>query len=211
MAQAEPERSNLLYRVLEIPAVYRLAQFMLAPGYERPFVGAIREVAAELPPATRVLDVGCGPQSWLWQLGLLPVGIDPQPSYTKALCAAGSPAVIGSALALPFRDAAFDAVWCFGVLHHLTDDGARTALAEMQRVCRLGGYVVAWDIVLPELALRRPIAWTIRKLDRGGQVRSRAALRALLPEAKRWQIRELRYTVYGLEGCFCVRQRSERS
>lgn len=74
----------------------------------------------------------------------------------------------------------------------------------MLRVCRRDGYVIVWDAVLPTRAVRRPIAWLIRRLDRGGTVRSRSEMRALLAEVGKWKIYEFRYTIYGLEGMFCV-------
>jgi len=42
--------------------------------------------------------------------------------------------------ALPFRDASFDAVLCSHVLEHVEDD--RTAMAELARVLRPGGWLV---------------------------------------------------------------------
>src|SRR5262245_28477463 len=192
------------YRVLELTMVYRLAQFVIAPGFERPFVDEMKAVAATLPAGQQVLDVGCGPQSWLPRLGIHPIGLDLLPAYTAALRASGLEAVTGSATALPFRDHTLDGVWCLAVLHHLSDDQARTALREMRRVCRPGGYVVVWEIVLPERALRRPVAWAARKLDRGGRVRSVADFRALFDEISAWKFHAFRYTIYGLEGFFCV-------
>lgn len=193
-----------LYRILEIPLVYRLAQFLLAPGFHAPFVAKIREVSTLVPRGQTLLDVGCGPQSWTWEIGLKPIGLDMLPAYASAFKRTGTPAVTASALALPFRTESFDGVWCFSMLHHLTDEQAHQALREMVRVCRAGGYVIVWDAVLPERALRRPIAWTIRRLDRGGKVRSTSEMRALLEESGSWSFHHFCYTVYGLEGFFCV-------
>jgi SAM-dependent methyltransferase len=49
--------------------------------------------------------------------------------------------VQGSATALPYPDASFDLVYSFKVLAHVAD--IRTALAEMARVTRPGGHVLA--------------------------------------------------------------------
>src|SRR5205814_8861444 len=53
----------------------------------------------------------------------------------------------GSAAELPFLDASFDLVACRAALHHVPDP--RVVVAEMARVCRPGGRVVAVDMVAP--------------------------------------------------------------
>jgi SAM-dependent methyltransferase len=45
-------------------------------------------------------------------------------------------AVAGDARALPFADGSFDVVTCSQVIHHLDDDAAQVAIAEMHRVAR---------------------------------------------------------------------------
>lgn len=50
--------------------------------------------------------------------------------------------VKGSGLALPFRDAAFDAVYCCDVLEHIPASNRRRFLSELSRVSR-GGVVIA--------------------------------------------------------------------
>src|SRR5262245_23171259 len=136
------EREHATYRALENPAVYRLSQILLAPGFKRPFVSAIDALAASLPRPRRILDVGCGPDSWVAGVGDELVGVDTQLSYLQVLRSSGHGAAAASAVQLPFATASFNAVWSFSLLHHLTDAAARIAVAEMLRVCRPDGHVV---------------------------------------------------------------------
>jgi len=56
--------------------------------------------------------------------------------------------VAADAEALPLPDACFDIVTCRLALHHMPR--ASRAVAEMTRVCRLGGYVALADNLVPE-------------------------------------------------------------
>lgn len=51
--------------------------------------------------------------------------------------------VAGSIFAIPFKDGCFDVVWSGGVLEHYSEEMQRKALAEMLRVCRVGGLVIS--------------------------------------------------------------------
>ena len=72
-----------LYRILEIPLVYRTAQFVLAPGMDRIVTDLLSRTLARIPTPTTILDVGCGPSSWLWKFGMKPVGLDLCHAYSK--------------------------------------------------------------------------------------------------------------------------------
>lgn len=50
--------------------------------------------------------------------------------------------VVADARALPFRDATADWTFCHQLLHHFADEPAKSVLAEMRRVCRIGAAVV---------------------------------------------------------------------
>lgn len=95
-----------------------------------------REVAKALGSLEgRVLDVGCGARPYQSLLG-------PRVTGYVALDRPGTPGVDveGTAEALPFPDASFDAAVSMQVLEHV-EDPAR-CLAEMARVVRPGGVVV---------------------------------------------------------------------
>jgi SAM-dependent methyltransferase len=106
-------------------------------------MAAVRRYLDALPPATRVLDAGCGE-------GVL---VD---EYAARLDIAGVDANYASARVstasvtdLPFPDEAFDRALCLDVLEHLSFEDQRTAFAELYRVLRRGGELL---VSVPNLA-----------------------------------------------------------
>ncbi len=102
------------------------------------FHGAVRDEVAALRP-TALLDVGCGEGFVLEALSGVYAEADAidLSSEAVAACQARNPSVraqVGSVLALPFEDNAFDVVICLEVLEHLEQPQA--AVAELSRVCR---------------------------------------------------------------------------
>jgi len=100
----------------------------------------------------RVLDVGCGPGALTADLVDLigpssVAAVDPSASFVEAVRARqpGVDVRLASAEALPYEDAAFDAVLAQQVVHFLADPVA--GLREMRRVARPGGTIAAsvWD------------------------------------------------------------------
>lgn len=157
-----------------------------------------------LPPSRNILDVGCGPSSWLWKQYRNPIGLDLNFLYAKAFRAEGGKSVTGSAETLPFLSSAFDEVWSFGLLHHLPDSIAKKAIEEIYRVTRLGGFCVIFDAILPEPAWSRPLPLLIRKIDRGRYMRTQREIESLLTRPMDWNCEQFRYSLYGLEGVFCI-------
>ncbi len=194
-----------LYGILDRPWVYRLSQFLLAPGAGFMVARRFARLLAEVPPAPRMLDVGCGPASWLSRFGLRPAGLDHSLPYIAQYRIAGGEGVVGSSDALPFSSASFDSVWTMGLLHHLPDAAAARTIREMGRVCKPAGSVVVMDAVMPRGAWRRPIAYCLRRLDRGGFVRTEEQMSALLernaPAARRME--RFTYTLFGHELLVC--------
>ena len=89
------------------------------------------------------------------------------------------------------------------MFHHLPDGLMKQALDEMRRVCRGNGHVLVVDAVLPVRAWQRPLAYAIRRADRGRFVRSQAALESLLPERPQWSVERVPYSRTGLEIVIC--------
>lgn len=108
-----------------------------------------------LKPGMDVLDIGCGPGTITLDLAALvaPGKVIGMENVETPLHAARAEAAhrsdtsttfqLGDALNLPFNDASFDVVHAHQVLQHLT--APVTALREMIRVCKPGGWIAARD------------------------------------------------------------------
>jgi SAM-dependent methyltransferase len=119
-----------------------------AQGYAATMAPSLRPVAAEvvrrarLQPGERILDVGCGTgvaSAAAHAAGAQVVGLDGAPGMI-AIARRDVPGVdfrVGDFNALPFEDAAFDAVISSHAL--LFADDPVAALREWRRVCRPGG------------------------------------------------------------------------
>src|SRR5687768_5096357 len=194
---------KFINQLLDKPQLYNLSINVLATGFEKVFVDNIRALRAQFPESQSVLDIGFGPTSWLRQVGSHPVGLDLTYSYCKAFHEKTEPAVMGSAGVLPFPSGSFDEVWSIGMFHHLPDRLAQQALDEMLRVCRSNGHVLIFDAVLPVRAWQRPLAYALRRADRGRFVRSQAVFEGLLPQRSHWSVERITYSHTGLEIVIC--------
>lgn len=106
-----------------------------------------------------VLEVGCGTGLLLHEVNRRArraVGVDLSPGMLEGARRRGLDVHEGSATALPFADGSFDVAYSFKVLAHVPDLGK--AFAEMARVVRPGGHVVA------ELYNTRSLRYAIRRL-----------------------------------------------
>ena len=126
-----------------------------------------------LDPEMIVLDVACGAAHAAEKVAphvRQVVGLD----LTRALLELGADRLRdagitnvllqeGSAADLPFLDASFDLVACRAALHHVPDPGV--VVAEMARVCRPGGRVVAADMVAPSAEVREAFDALHRRID----------------------------------------------
>ena len=109
------------------------------PEYEEQILPLVEQ---HLAGTRRVLDVGCGEGQVARRvvtLGAEAVGVDPTRNQIAVARRRGGGPVYGeaSAEALPFRDAAFDAVVMCLVIEHI--DPIEPTIAEMARVLEPGG------------------------------------------------------------------------
>lgn len=96
----------------------------------------------------RLLDAGCGSGKYsipLQMRGFDVTGVDVSADALK-MAAKGSVCreldikfLAADICHLPFPDASFDVVWCYGVLGHLLSDERELAISEFRRLLRSGG------------------------------------------------------------------------
>lgn len=130
------------------------APFAAMPAHADADILDLIRLAARLAPASRVLDVACGPglvslalalhASHVTGLDVTPAMLDTARDLQRQRGLANLSWDLGRADALPYPDATFDAVVTRWSFHHLLAPAA--ALAEMVRVCRPGGRVVVADV-----------------------------------------------------------------
>jgi SAM-dependent methyltransferase len=183
-----------IYRVLETPWVYNLAQAVLAPGAKQIEKRVFSRLFSE--PHGLILDVGCGPRPSAPVGAAQVVGVDINPEYVRQYAGGridsnpdlpkthgGSRTRFGyvaSADQLPFAEGIFNEARCQRLFHHLTPRQVIGCVREMVRCVCPGGRVVLMDAVFPIRAWRRPVAWVLTHLDRGERMRSEQQLLELV-------------------------------
>jgi demethylmenaquinone methyltransferase / 2-methoxy-6-polyprenyl-1,4-benzoquinol methylase len=149
-------RASLDKRPREVAAMfdavarrYDLTNIVLSAGLDRAWRRATRQ-ALWLSAGERVLDVAAGTAVSTAELAV--AGVDAVAcDFSLGMLRAGRgrpvPRVAGDALALPFRDGAFDAVTISFGLRNVADPDA--ALRELARVTRPGGRLVVCEFSRP--------------------------------------------------------------
>ncbi|MCF6379822.1 methyltransferase domain-containing protein [Nocardioides KLBMP 9356] len=133
----------------------------LSPRGPSMLLQVVREL--DLPPDSRVVDVGCGGGAHAFRLathfGFRVLGIDPVQRHLDLAREARRSEVPeiasrvsferGTATRIPVPDASIDLVWCRDVMVHVEDPAE--AMLEHARVLRPGAYVVAHQVVATDL------------------------------------------------------------
>lgn len=169
----------------------RLVEFVDALGFV-PEIGRCRRAALDalrLQPGDLALDLGCGPgdaavaMAPAVQPGGQVVGVDASETMVtearRRTADGGLPVSfeVGDARALRFADDTFNGCRTERMLVHVPDPGAAVAVAEMVRVTRPGGRVVAvdvdaggWLIDHPDRDLTRTVVTTFTDSLRNGWI-----------------------------------------
>jgi ubiquinone/menaquinone biosynthesis C-methylase UbiE len=153
---ADPKKAG---SILHSAARYDLQVWLLTLGRERKFREKLLRLV-RLQPGESVLDVGCG-------TGTLAIAAKQRVGATGIVCAIdASPEMLARAnrkarnagvavdfknayaQVLPFPDAQFDAVLSTLMLHHLPRRAREQCAAEMKRVLKPGGRVLAVDFAV---------------------------------------------------------------
>ena len=112
-------------------------------GTRRIICDAIEQATAAIP-RPRLIDVGCGAGNVLETLGerFVRFGLDSEQGALD-VCRShmSAPVTRGTAIALPYADAAFDAVVVTDLFEHVQDDAL--VARECARVCRPDGVLIA--------------------------------------------------------------------
>jgi ubiquinone/menaquinone biosynthesis C-methylase UbiE len=159
-----------IYEHVWRPVVFGLAKGgPLGPNTGQEYALARAWLNLAATPGAAVLDVACGPGNVTRALaegvtdGGLVVGADASATMLSRAVADTPASAAGAAevayvrcdaVDLPFADAAFDAVCCYGALYLFADPWA--ALASMARVLRPGGRLVVLTTHRPGLPLLGP-------------------------------------------------------
>lgn len=147
-------------------------QVPLFSGPDSPFAKRAPNAMSWIEPLDEkmmVLDVACGAAHASEPIAPLVqrvVGVDityPLLELAAHGVAKNVALVEGNAELLPLRDQSFDLVYCRSSLHHFADP--RRAVAEMLRVCKIGGRVVLFDLVAPSDDVRDRFDHVHRLLD----------------------------------------------
>jgi SAM-dependent methyltransferase len=142
-----------VYERLWRPSAFYVASGVTTGAEQRRAAAALR-----LPSARRLLDVACGPGNFTGPLaqelsaGGLAIGFDiSEPMLTRAVHdnrGSRTCYVRGDARSLPFADATFDAVCCFGALYLMPEPFG--VAREMLRVLSPGGRIAVLTSYAPE-------------------------------------------------------------
>ena len=168
---------NLLHRLVALPSVYDLAQFLAGATVLRKALLPV--FASHVPPGAKVIDIGGGTGL---NLACLPAAcdytcLDNDPQKIEGFQAKhpALKALLGDAAALPVADASFDVALMTAVSHHLPEDVLRGGFAEIARTLKPSGCFIFVDALWEPRRLQSRALWSV---DRGANPRPYAAVRA---------------------------------
>jgi SAM-dependent methyltransferase len=153
---------NVMYRLLEFPAVYALNQMIGAPTVRR----YRAMIARHLPQdsARRIIEIGCGLGTARPLFGPDYTGIDINAAYiNKARQNFSGTFCVVDAAQLPFAPKTFDDAFSIATTHHLTDEQLSSMVRE---AVAIASFLHIVDAILP-LSSRSWFKNAYFRMDRG--------------------------------------------
>jgi ubiquinone/menaquinone biosynthesis C-methylase UbiE len=166
------QRISGAYRMITIPAVYRMLAFSL--GADRAIARYVDDVL-QPKAGINILDVGCGPANILSYLPSVDyTGIDMNEkhiAFARQRYGDHGRFIVGNAADdLKQEDKAFDLINVSALLHHLADGEAVSLFRSLKRLLKANGRIITIDNVwLPK---QRVVVKLINKLDSGTNIRT---------------------------------------
>lgn len=194
--------SSLKDRLLERPQVYALVQAATQLTGMSHLRALFREFVDDRAYDS-VLELGCGTGLWPVTRYRRFLRTDVNARYFPVAPPAGMEFRLADATDLsPLSGETFDLVYSFGLFHHLPDASVVASLREAALVLRPGGRLVAFDAIWPTHRFNF-LGQVLRRLDRGGFVRTQEALLGLIRSTGTTvlRVRDCRWGP-ALEGCF---------
>jgi SAM-dependent methyltransferase len=176
------QRISGLYRAVRLPLFYKGLMFAL--GADNGIRRYVNE-ALEPRPGIRMLDVGCGPANILAYLPSLDyTGLDLNEkhiAFAREIYGDRGRFIVGNAADdLRQDEKSFDLINVSALLHHLSDDEARSLFASLKLLLKEGGRIVTLDNVW--LPRQRAVVKLVNKLDSGLNIRTPDGYLALLSD-----------------------------
>jgi ubiquinone/menaquinone biosynthesis C-methylase UbiE len=167
--------------IWQIPIFYKLLQSTLGAAGHR----VIKEFLKKEVPLTAqtILDQGCGTGEYALLFGTKYTGIDNNKRDIEfAKKRYPGTFTLGTAVKMTeIKNGSFDVVFAVGLHHHLPNEQAKQAIEESIRVTRNGGKIIIVDAMWPKNSFNI-IGWFLRRIDRGGNVRTVEDTIKLLPK-----------------------------
>ncbi|MBX0326944.1 class I SAM-dependent methyltransferase [Oscillochloris sp. ZM17-4] len=171
---------NLLDQLSAAPRLWNALRWIVEAGFHGERLAIARELRPWAGDGRRFLDFGCGTGEFA---GEFPpgryVGIDLSTTYLR-FAGQHRPGsyMASSGEGLALADGSFDAALILGVLHHLPDDIAAAAMAELHRALRPGATALVMEDIPPP-DWRNAAGHLMHWLDRGGHIRTEADYRTI--------------------------------